>query len=303
MSENIDYPKGITFEMVWATMQENQKRFQERLDKLSDKYDAIFEREAKERKEQQKAFEEQQKEWQKEAELRRKEAEERQKEAEERRRKEAEERRKEADERRKEAEERRKEAEERRKEAEKRQKEADERQKEADERRRKELEQIVSEANHTLNETSRNLNTQMGELSNRFGELAEHLVAPGIEVRLNELGYHFEGVTTNFKVKKDGRVVTEVDLLLENAETIAIVEVKSKPTRLDIDRHIDRMKIVRHFFDNHRYDKKYLIGAVAGAIFLDHVKQYTILKGFYAITQSGDTLKIDVPEGFTPTTF
>jgi hypothetical protein len=252
MSENIDYPKGITFEMVWATMQENQKRFQKKLNKLSDKYDAIFEREEKERKEQQK-------EWQKEAE--------------------------------------------------KRQKEADERRKEADERR-KELENIVSEANRTLNEanrtfneTSRNLNIQMGELGNRFGELAEHLVAPGIETRLNELGYNFDGVTTNFKVKKDGRVLTEVDLLLENAETIAIVEVKSKPDRKDIERHLERMAIVRSFFDSHRHDSKDLIGAVAGAIFSDNVKKFTIETGFYAITQSGDTLKIDVPKGFKPRIF
>ncbi|MDR1054124.1 MAG: hypothetical protein LBL39_08105, partial [Planctomycetaceae bacterium] len=103
--------------------------------------------------------------------------------------------------------------------------------------------------------------------------------------------------------KKDGRVVTEVDLLLENEETIAIVEVKSKPDQKDIEKHLERMAIVRSFFDSHRHDSKNLIGAVAGAVFPDNVKNFTIEAGFYAITQSGDTLKIDVPEGFKPRIF
>jgi ATPase subunit of ABC transporter with duplicated ATPase domains len=259
---------------------------------LSTKYDEIFNRETKERQEYQKAFDERQKAY-----------EEQQKAKEEQR-----EKQRKADEEQRKADEKQRKAKEEQRDA-KYEQEKEERRKD-DERRTKEFEKIVSETNRTLNETSRtfnetsrNLNSQMGELGNRFGELAEHLVAPGIEARLNELGYHFEGVTTNFKVKKDGRVLAEVDLLLENAETIAIVEVKSKPDQKDIEKHIERMAIVRNFFDSHRHDSKDLIGAVAGAIFPDNVKKFTIETGFYAITQSGDTLKIDVPEGFKPRIF
>jgi len=34
----------------------------------------------------------------------------------------------------------------------------------------------------------------MGGLHNSFGEMAEHLVAPGIVERFNNLGYHFDGI-------------------------------------------------------------------------------------------------------------
>jgi hypothetical protein len=51
-------------------------------------------------------------------------------------------------------------------------------------------------------------------LSNRFGELAEHLVAPGIKSRFNELGYRFDMVATRGGeiVGADGKVKTEIDL-------------------------------------------------------------------------------------------
>ena len=42
---------------------------------------------------------------------------------------------------------------------------------------------------------------QMGDLHRRFGQLAEHLVAPNIYKRFNELGYHFgSAFNGNYKI-------------------------------------------------------------------------------------------------------
>ncbi|MDR1053513.1 MAG: hypothetical protein LBL39_05005 [Planctomycetaceae bacterium] len=255
MSQNsADYPQGVTFEKVWTIIQEDHKRFQDKLDKLSDKYDAIFERAAEERR----------KEAKKDAKKRRKEAEERRKEAEER------------------AEIWRKETEERRKE---------------DEERIKRLDKVVEE-------TSRNLDGKMGDLGNRFGELAEHLVAPGIVKRFNELGYHFEGIANGrFDIVENDKTATEIDLLLENTKSIVVIEIKAKPNKRDIERHLERMAIARRYFERRGDSNKDLIGAIAGAVFPYYVKKYAIESGFYAITQSGDTMKIDFPEGFKPRIF
>jgi predicted AAA+ superfamily ATPase len=147
-------------------------------------------------------------------------------------------------------------------------------------------------------------NRSIGELGNRFGELAEHLVAPNIAKRFNELGYHFVGVARGgFEIFENDQVVTEIDILLENEKTIAIIEVKSKPTMQDIKKHLKRMSIVRKHYDQIGKAHKVLIGAVAGAVFPDKVKKFTIETGFYVITQSGDTVKIDVPENFKPKIF
>jgi hypothetical protein len=54
----------------------------------------------------------------------------------------------------------------------------------------KETDRLIKETSLQMKETDR----KIGELGNRFGELAEHLVAPGIVRRFNDMGYHFDDV-------------------------------------------------------------------------------------------------------------
>jgi hypothetical protein len=59
------------------------------------------------------------------------------------------------------------------------------------------------------------------------------------------------------------------------------------------------MKKLRVYSDEHG-DKRQLLGAAAAAVVPQGVKEFVVKNGFYLIEQSGDTLKIDVPEGFVP---
>ena len=141
---------------------------------------------------------------------------------------------------------------------------------------------------------------QMGDLHSRFGQLAEHLVAPNINKRFNELGYHFGGIASGFKIEDpQGRVLTEIDLLLENGEIIMAVEKKVKPEVKHIEQHIKRLEILREH-RNKLNDKRKVQGAIAGAIFGIEEKKAVIEAGLYVIEQSGDTMKIDVPQDFVP---
>ena len=165
-----------------------------------------------------------------------------------------------------------------------------EREKKESDERHKELDRI----------TRRN-SKQMGELHRRFGQLAEHLVAPCIAKRFNELGYHFDAISPKGQTINDsrGKVKTEIDLLLENGKTRILVEVKSRPVTQDIEHHIKRLEL---FSDKWRMfnEPKKVLGAIAGAIFEDDVKDAVREAGMYVIEQSGDTMKIDMPEGFIP---
>jgi hypothetical protein len=80
------------------------------------------------------------------------------------------------------------------------------------------------------------------------------------------------------------------------------VEVKSKPSEDDVKDHVRRLEKLRRYKDGIG-DKRKIYGALAGAIMLDDVKTAILDAGLYAITQSGDTVKIDVPEGFAPKTW
>jgi hypothetical protein len=157
------------------------------------------------------------------------------------------------------------------------------------------LERAMAETDRRMKETDR----QIGALGNRFGELAEHLVAPSIREKFNALGYDFDEISLDKAIKyPDGQFV-EVDILLENEHFSIAVEVKAKPREKDIDEHIKRLEFLRRHKDR-RHDSRKLQGAIAGAIMPAGVRSYALKTGFYVIEQTGDTVKIDKPEGFIP---
>jgi hypothetical protein len=192
------------------------------------------------------------------------------------------------------------------KETDRRMQETDKQMKETD-RRMQETDRLIQENSklHQKNEELiEKLSKQFGNLGQSFGELAEHLVSPGIVRIFNELGHHFYEVSSNIEIKDDNnRTLTEIDLLLDNDETIVVVEVKTKPREGDIPHHLTRLNILREHIKRHKKPDKKIIGAIAGAVFDKEVKANAIAAGLYTITQSGDTLKIDVPEDFKPQIF
>jgi hypothetical protein len=200
---------------------------------------------------------------------------------------------------------RRREEEARRWEEEARRWEEEARRREEEARRREEWERNKTEAwafQRQIEQNIDKLDKQMGELHNRFGELAEHLVAPGIISRFNDLGYHFNDTIAERVRILDStgkKILTEIDLLLQNGEYSIAVEVKSRPTEKDIGHHQRRLEILREHM-NRRKDQRKIRGGIAGAVFLEGVKEAVIEAGMYVIEQSGDTMKISVPEGFKP---
>jgi hypothetical protein len=164
------------------------------------------------------------------------------------------------------------------------------------EREMRDLRESQRDTDRAVKETSR----IVGDLGNKFGKLAEHLILPNIEEKFNALGYNFARTGPNIRFRdKGGKILTEVDALLENGNFVMAVEVKAQPTEEHVREHIQRMEVLRRYADEHGDGRKH-IGAIAGAIMNEQVKRYAIKSGFYVIEQSGDTVKIDAPEGFKP---
>jgi hypothetical protein len=138
---------------------------------------------------------------------------------------------------------------------------------------------------------------RFGHLTNRFGEMVEYMVVPNLEEKFNELGFIFKKTYRDAKiVDREHNVFAEVDVFLENGDKVMIVEIKTKPSIEDIDNHIKRMEKLRSYADLHADTRKYL-GAVAGAVFGDSEKTYTLKKGFYVVEPSGETFNIIEPTG------
>jgi hypothetical protein len=159
-----------------------------------------------------------------------------------------------------------------------------------------ELARRSEETDRRFKETDR----KISKLGGRLGELVEHLVAPNILEKFNKLGYVFGkyGLDVSF-VDATGDFLAEVDILLENGDVTLAVEVKSKLLIEDVRDHISRMEKLRRYAGEHG-DSRKLLGAVAGAIIPKESKTFALKNGFYVIEQAGDTVKIDIPDGFKP---
>ena len=85
----------------------------------------------------------------------------------------------------------------------------------------------------------------------------------------------------------------------ENGDIAVAVEVKSKPKQGDVDDFLRKMEILRKVADS-RGDRRKFQGAIAGAIIEDSVRSSALKNRLYVIEQTGDTMRIVMPEGFVP---
>ena len=145
---------------------------------------------------------------------------------------------------------------------------------------------------------------RVGGLGRNFGRLVEHLVGPGIVKRFGEQGYRFDGIKNQrYKLfDEEGDTETEIDLLLENEDTVIAVEIKSRPDKEEeyLGRHLTRLEIMRAHGEEEGWEGKRILGAIAGAIFEVPVRKATLKAGLFVIEQSGETMKMDLPAGFVP---
>jgi hypothetical protein len=160
----------------------------------------------------------------------------------------------------------------------------------------RELDQMFQETDRKMQETD----NKISRLGGRIGDMVEQLIAPNILEKFNALGYSFGKVAPRVKYSDpQGNYLAEFDLLLENGDTILAMGVATNLTTADVEDHVKRMEKLRRYTDDRQYNRK-LLGAVAGAIAADEAKGYAVKQGFFVLEQSGDTVKISVPEGFVP---
>jgi hypothetical protein len=170
-------------------------------------------------------------------------------------------------------------------------------------RRLRETERMMRETDRRMQETDRKMqetDRKISKLGSRIGDLVEELVTPNILEKFNQLGYVFGKVAPNVRYADSrGQYLAEADLLLENGDTVLVVEVKTNLTDSDVRDQVKRMEALRRYADGHG-DRRKLIGAVAGAIATEGVKAFAVKQGFFVLEQSGDTVRISIPEDFKP---
>ena len=165
----------------------------------------------------------------------------------------------------------------------------------------KETERVLKEESQRQREESQrqkdDFNNRLGSLTNLFGDVTEAMVAPKICEKFEEIGLFFPKANRNTRVRdRVNNIFFEVDIMLENGENAMLIEVKTKLTLERIDYHLDRLEKMRKYADLYG-DKRTFLGAVAGIVVTDEVKNYALNQGFYFIEYSGENFYITPPSG------
>ena len=164
--------------------------------------------------------------------------------------------------------------------------------------RQKETDRQLRENAERQKERADRLDRQLGKLGNRFGEMVEYMVMPNLVKKFRELGFGFTIASPHATIEdEENNIFVEIDIKLENGDKIMIVEVKSKPTTEDVTEHMERMRKIRLNADLHGNGRRIFLGAVAGMIMNNNVRDFALKNGFYAIEPSGETFAITVPSG------
>ncbi|MDR1785879.1 MAG: YraN family protein, partial [Spirochaetaceae bacterium] len=122
-----------------------------------------------------------------------------------------------------------------------------------------------------------------------LGKLTEEMVAAKVLKLFQNLGYEVGKAGRNIRFYKGSKRLAEIDIFLENGEVVVAVEVKTSLTVRDVNVHKERISRIREYMDE-RGDKRKIIGAAAGGVVPDDVREYAQQQGFYVLVQSGESI-------------
>ena len=138
-------------------------------------------------------------------------------------------------------------------------------------------------------------NKQIGYLGGSLGEVVELILVPGICEKMNIYGHNFTKIGPNKIIDRENkRTLTEIDLLLENGEETMAVEIKTDLSVKWVNRHLERLKLLRKHENITGLKGKVLYAAVAGITIDEDAKELALENGMYVIKMVEDKNRLEV---------
>jgi hypothetical protein len=157
----------------------------------------------------------------------------------------------------------------------------------------KETDRKFQETRELLDRPSR----RFGDLGNRLGEFVEAMVEPALVNLFRARGLDVSEVYRRVTSRRGGEVI-EIDLLVVDGDTAVAVECKSRLTREEVERHVERMNKFKRLLP--KYADMRIHGAVAGIVVDEEAVEAAQAAGLWVLAQSGETVALKNNPGFTP---
>ncbi|NOS88747.1 MAG: hypothetical protein HOP34_09460 [Methylococcaceae bacterium] len=163
----------------------------------------------------------------------------------------------------------------------------DERMKHTDEQMKLTYESIkrTDEQMKRTDEKLKRMGITLGSVTNNQGDVAEEFFFQSL-IKDNRLGsIRFDDVVKNME-KHRGKIQEEYDLVMTNGDALAVVEVKYKAHKNDLDKLDRKMRHFKQLFPIYQHYKQY--GAIASFHINDEAKSEALRRGYFVLQRSGD---------------
>jgi predicted AAA+ superfamily ATPase len=136
----------------------------------------------------------------------------------------------------------------------------------------------------------------LGNIGQNQGDVAEEFFFQSL-IKDNRLGgIYFDDVTKNMERHK-GKIQEEYDLVMTNGDVVAVVEVKYKAHKNDLDKLDRKMRHFKQLFPIYQAFKQY--GAIAAFHINDDAKEEALRRGYFVLQRSGDLVHTESSEHLT----
>jgi hypothetical protein len=136
------------------------------------------------------------------------------------------------------------------------------------------------------------------DFGRRIDEALDFLTLPGNIEKIKMPGLPNTRCCQHLILDKEGGILAEVDGLLGHDSYFLGIKMCTWLFIEEIDQHIKQLKTFSRVYAEDKVVCGFR-GCVSGAIISEPAKKYAQEMGLYVLEAVGDTLKLDVPEGFT----
>ncbi|WP_424859077.1 MULTISPECIES: hypothetical protein [unclassified Tepidimonas] len=141
------------------------------------------------------------------------------------------------------------------------------------------------------------LSRRFGDLGNRLGEFVEAMVEPALVDLFRARGLDVSEVHRRVTSRRGGEAI-EIDLLVVDGDTAVAVECKSRLTKEEVERHVERMNKFKRLLP--KYADMRIHGAVAGMVVDEDAVEAAQTAGLWVLAQSGETVALRNAPDFSP---
>jgi len=159
----------------------------------------------------------------------------------------------------------------------------------------KETREEMKETDRQMKETDRivkNLSKQLGGMANSNGDVAETFFMNSFSKNMKFAGQEFDHIDTGLRRKnKTLNLQAEYDIVMYNCSSVAIIEIKYKADKEDVELSIEKVKKFKKLFPQYQNYDIYL--GLAGLSIVKNAEKEAIKHGIAIIKQVGDTVVIN----------